>query len=291
MPLSVVQGQYRIVGASPDGDSIRFYPDDPHAWADAGIAAKPNAQGGVQLRLDAIDALETHYTPPHAPHAWHQPAELGNGASARLLELLGFTAVTRNDRNIVTASTPDATPGYILTRFADVYGRAVSLAYAGPRRGRGAKAGLAHVDRTELRRSVNYRLLAGGWVYPTFYSKLYVDFREELAAVTVAARDAAKGVWEHDATLPGFTLRSVGQLTDELVILPKIFRRLAEYLTDATDAAIDLSGFSAFLSSHGDDKLFTVPRGQATNLATLVKISRNKLTLQLPPEQIVFQES
>ncbi len=57
----------------------------------------------------------------------------------------------------------------------------------------------------------------------------------------------------------GFTLRFVAQLTDELVILPKIFRRLAEYLTDATDAAIDLSGFSVFLSSHGDDKLFTVP--------------------------------
>ena len=291
MPLTVIQGQYKIVGASPDGDSIRFYPDDPNAWAAAGIAAKANSQGGVQLRLDAIDALETHYTPPHAPHAWRQPTELGNGAAAALLDLLGFTGVTRNAGNIVTASTPDATPGYILTRFADVYGRAVSLAYAGPRRGRGVKAGSAHVDVAELRRSVNHQLLADGWVYPTFYSKLYVDFREELAARTVAAREAKKGVWEHDATLPGFTLRSVTQLTDELVILPKIFRRLAEYLTDATDAKIDLSGFPTFLRTHGDDQLFTVPRGQATNLDTLVKITRNKLTLELPPEQIVFQET
>src|SRR4051794_4585745 len=58
MPMTLVKGHYRIVGASPDGDSIRFYPQDPGVWEAAGIVVRTNSTGGVQLRLDAIDALE-----------------------------------------------------------------------------------------------------------------------------------------------------------------------------------------------------------------------------------------
>jgi hypothetical protein len=46
------------------------------------------------------------------------------------LQRLGFTDVQR-DGERVTSSTPEQTDGYILTRFADKYGRAVSFAYAG----------------------------------------------------------------------------------------------------------------------------------------------------------------
>src|SRR4051794_14343994 len=95
MPLSMITGNYKIIGASPDGDSIRFYPNDPTVWARAGIMVRANAGGGVQLRLDAVDALETHYTPPGAHIPWHQPADLGGGASTALLDLLGFTDVIR----------------------------------------------------------------------------------------------------------------------------------------------------------------------------------------------------
>ena len=209
MPLFVIPGTYRIKNASPDGDSVRFYPDDPDVWTRTKIEAKPNAQGGVQLRLDAIDALETHYTPPHASHQWRQPRECGDGAAARLLDLLGFRDVERNERGIVTSSTPDERPGYLLTRFADVYGRAVSLIYSGARRGRTGADGSAHIEVAELRRSVNYRLLAAGLVYPTFYSKLYVDFREALADATREARAAGKGLWPEDSTTDGFTPRPI----------------------------------------------------------------------------------
>ena len=27
--MTIIKGFYRIVGASPDGDSVRFYPHDP----------------------------------------------------------------------------------------------------------------------------------------------------------------------------------------------------------------------------------------------------------------------
>ena len=287
MPLIAIPGTYRLIGASPDGDSVRFYPDVPTAFADAGLKVKVNAAGGAQLRLDAIDALETHYTPPGAPHPWHQPVALGGGAADALLDLLGFTDVQRDERNIVTSATPAQTPGYILTRFADKYGRAVAFAYAGRRRGGTDKP--VYLAVPELTRSVNYQLLSDGWTYPTFYSKLYVDLRTALAEAAIAARQAGKGVWEHDGTLPGFRLRSRGQLTDQLVILPKLFRRLAEYLTLDAPKNVSLAGFPAFLQA-GNDQLYTVPAGQATQLDTLVERRGQTLRLLLPPEQIVFIE-
>lgn len=289
MPMTLIKGSYRITGASPDGDSVKFYPDDPGVWAANGIVVKANSTGGVQLRLDAIDALETHYTPPHAHAAWKQPEALGDGASSRLLELLGFTSVTRGAGGIVSASTPAETTGYVLTGFADEYGRAVATAFAGSRRGRAADGAQVYLDVAELQRSVNHQLLAEGLVYPTFYSKLYFDLREELAATAVAARAAGKGVWADDASLPGFSLKSRTQLTDDLVILPKLFRRLAEYLTLDDSGGVSLTGFQAFLDAQ-DDRLFTVPTGQATSLSTLVEVRRQTVRLTVPPEQIVFIE-
>src|SRR3954468_7173200 len=245
MPMTLVKGNYRIVGASPDGDSVRFYPEDPGMWEAAGIVVRRNSTSGVQLRLDAIDALETHYTPPHARAPWRQPADLGEGAASTLFELLGFRNVVRDDRGYVTSAAPEQTTGYILTRFADKYGRAVATAFAGGRRGRAVDGSGIYLDVDELHRSVNYRLLATGWVYPTFYSKLYVDLREDLAAAAVAARTAGNGVWAQDATLTGVRLQFRTQLSEELVILPKLFRRLAEYLSLDDTGKVNLAGFPA----------------------------------------------
>lgn len=137
---------------------------------------------------------------------------------------------------------------------------------------------------------MNQGLLADGLVYPTFYAKLYVDLRAELARVAVAARDAKRGVWAADATLTGFTLTSRAQLADELVILPKLFRRISEYLSlEADQTSVDLSQFPGFLAAHADG-LFTVPDGHATTLDTLVQVTGQTARLTIPPEQIVFAE-
>src|SRR3954465_11708449 len=204
MPMTLVKGHYRIVGASPDGDSVRFYPQDPGVWAAAGIVVRTNSTGGVQLRVGAVEPLKTPSTPPHATSPWRQPADLGDGAASALLDLLGFRNVVRDERGYVTTATPEQTPGYILTRFADKYGRAVATAFPGGRRGRAVDGSTLYLDIEELHRSVNYQLLATGWVYPTFYSKLFVDLRNDMAAASVAARTAGNRVWAQDTTLPGF---------------------------------------------------------------------------------------
>jgi hypothetical protein len=132
MPLVLIEGQFRILKAAPDGDSIRFYPNSPNAWRRIGRNAGTNHSGGAQLRLDGIDALETHYQPQrsHLPQQ-RQPLELGRAAAAEMLRLLGFNKVMRGENETVRSAEPANVPGYILSRFADTYGRAVCFAFCG----------------------------------------------------------------------------------------------------------------------------------------------------------------
>jgi endonuclease YncB( thermonuclease family) len=287
MPLRLIKGRYRILHSQPDGDSVHFYPDDAEAFAKLRMNARLSPAGGVQLRLDAIDALETHYTPrAHGGFTQHQPLALAHAAADRLLALLGFGDVKR-DRETVTSATPDETPGHILTRFADKYGRPVAFAYPGA--GDGPDLAQVRLTAPMLRKSVNHRLLAEGLVYPTFYSKLYPDLRIELTAASQAARKTGNGVWAGDATTSGATITSVADLDDHVVILPKLFRRLVDYLAlGAGDVSLDR--FTAFLAAR-DDRLFVISEAHATGMDTITAVAGQKLRLTHPPEDLIFIEA
>src|SRR3954470_7054950 len=91
VPMLVISGPVAIVHSEPDGDSVHFTANDPSEWdLLRGTPVQRNAGGVAQLRLDAIDALETHYTARGGGGRLHQPLELGHAAAARLVELLGF---------------------------------------------------------------------------------------------------------------------------------------------------------------------------------------------------------
>jgi hypothetical protein len=190
MPLNIIKGHYRLQGSEPDGDSVHFHPTNPDAFTSLHLGAQLSSQGATQLRLEAIDALETHYSPRVAGgFLQHQPLGLAHAAAAELLRLLGFTDVQR-DGERVTSSTPEQTEGYILTRFADKYGRAVSFAYASPSDHDDLDS--VFVDAQLLQQSVNFQLVAAGLVYPTYYSKLFPDLRD---ALTGAAGKPAPTTW------------------------------------------------------------------------------------------------
>jgi hypothetical protein len=90
MPMRCIAGTFRIVGSEPDGDSIRFYPADASQWelVPGPHTVRTNAQGGAQLRLDAVDALETHYAPRGGRQS-HQPLPFAHQAGRELLRWLG----------------------------------------------------------------------------------------------------------------------------------------------------------------------------------------------------------
>jgi hypothetical protein len=230
--------------------------------------------------------LETHYTPAtHGARTLHQPLDLAHAAGGRLLDLLGFTNVVR-DGETVTGATPDATPGYILTRFADKYGRPVSLAYAGATDRPDQQP--VFTDVALLRGSVNYQLLSEGLVYPTFYSRLYPDLRADLTVAAADAQGSKAGVWASDATTSGATIQTLADLTDRLVIMPKLFRRLAEYFAlGAGD--VSLAGFMAFLASH-NDRLYVISDGHATGFDTVVEVDGQTVRLTREVTDLIFVE-
>lgn len=283
MALTMVKGRFRVLGASPDGDSVRFYADDPTTYARKNIKVRLNGSGGAQLRLDGIDSLETHYA------NWHQQKELGEAGATALLDYLGFKNVRRDNRGIVTAAEPDEVPGHIMTRFADKYGRAVAFAFAGEAPEREDDGDLVFLDVDRMRTSGNYAVLESGLAYPTFYSLLYVDLRKSMADATNKARAESRGVWLKDLTTEGFEVISRDQLSD-LVILPKLFRRLVDYLDLDETGGASLDGFAHYLDTR-NDRLFTVPDGQSTELSTLVTVDGRHLKMTIPPERVVFVEA
>jgi endonuclease YncB( thermonuclease family) len=288
MPMLVIKGNYRIVGASPDGDSVRFYPDDPDQWdLLRGRRVRRNRSGGAQLRLDGIDTLETHYRPPRGPEL-HQPAPFADKAAAELLSWLGFTDVQRNANGIVTSSDPESRPGYILTRSADVNGRCVALAGRGTD-APGSSGRFITVTVDHLRQTANHHQLAEGLAYPTFYRKLFVDLREEMTAAAQQARQAGKGLWSKDQTQSGVKVQGISTLTDHAVLWPKLFRRLTDYL-QLNDGDPSLEGFPDYLEQRGD-RLFILSTGQWTGLDTVVDVTNgNTVRVTHAPEDLVFDE-
>jgi len=287
MPLSLIKGQYRVLHTSPDGDSIKFYADDPGIWRRLRLRVHANHTGGVQLRLDGIDALETHYLPKGGTLGMqHQPVHFAKAAASALLEFIGFHHVTRGDNGIVSAARPDYVEGYILTRYADVYGRAVAFAFKG--HAQQADGADVQLDTPLLLRSANYHILTHGLAYPTYYTQLYPDIRREMTKAVHQARATNTGLWPGDKTLIGFELDSVQAITDNHVILPKLFRRLMDYLA-INDGAVSLTGFKSYLESR-NDRIVILPEGHVTGFDFVVDVKGQTTKLTTAPEDLVFIE-
>jgi len=282
MSMFLIAGSFRITGAQPDGDSIRFTPNDPAKWdLITGTQVKRNASGGAQLRLDAVDALETHYGTPRT----HQPLELAHAAADELLNWLGFSNVVRGQNETVTSSTPDTVAGYILTRSADLYGRCICFVGRGtPPQDDGSSV---FVDVDVLRTTANHHLIGRGLAYPTYYRALFPDLRNEFTAAAKQARDAGLGVWAADATTSGFNVTGLPSLEDDIVIVPKLFRRLVDYLHLGDDS---VTGFPAFLDQAAD-KFFILSTGHSTTgLDTVVEVTGNTVKMTRPIQDLVFDE-
>lgn len=289
MPLVLIEGHYEVVGAAPDGDSVKFYPGKKTDWKLVrGRAVRSNLRGGAQLRLDAIDALETHYTPPHSPFGTtHQPKDGAQSAANAALEWLGFRDVTRGPNEIVSDAKPKQVPGYIFTRFADTYGRCVAFAFKGKHRGQTGDE--LFFDEATLQNSLNYFLLAEGHAYPTYYSQLYVDLRRALTKAADSARHARKGVWAKDKTTSGYEVpEQLSALQSTAYILPKLYRRLIDYVA-LNGGDTSLEGFEAYLGER-DDRLFVLSEGQKTGFDTVVATEGQTVRLTKPVDDLVFEE-
>ena len=217
MPFHAIQGHFFCVNYSPDGDTVRFKPDDLNDLDLLdGVPPAVNGRGHVSIRFEAIDALETHF------ERRHQPLALANAARNAVLEKLGIRDVIwdQNAGNVVSAR--DGVRGHIVARATDKFGRIIAFVFPGDATQSAEKP--LFVEPAHLDGSLNTALLREGLAYPTFYWSLFADLRAHLTKTAVAARTAGLGVYAVDRTNLPTKITSIGTLTDDAQTVPSCFR-------------------------------------------------------------------
>lgn len=275
-------------GPEPDGDTVKFRPDQPLL-----VEALPRPSGtppdlgarGISVRLEAIDALETHFGETH------QELLGADAARDEMLRLLGFTGVEFFDDapNKVRSADQDSLRGHVLSNGVDANGRLIAFVYAGDTPDPDGTT--VFVDEPRVDASVNARLLAAGHAYPAFYATLPAGLRKHLSTASRAARDADPplGLWARSTADPdgAATVPDLATL-QELVIWPKLFRRLIPYLATG---ATGFDGLDAWLRAdpvHRDDEVFRLDILERANIHDIVRGSGPHVQLTVWPEDFVI---
>ncbi len=277
MPFLVIKGTFHVVGYSPDGDSIRFQADDEANWAKlSGPPVDLNARRHAQLRLEAIDTLETHY------RNTHQPLTLATRALDFLLHGLNITGVQWDVLRTRVTEANDGTEGYIISRNVEPNRRPVAFVYVGePPEADGVRIFL---DVARMRQSLNCHSLEAGLAYPTYYKGLFFDLRRALTEAASRARQANLEIWAEDRTAAGFAVEGMESISEEHVIFPKLFRRLAEYL----EAGGSVAGFKEFLERKAEG-VTIISTSHFTHFDTVVEVVGDIVRMTEPPENLVFE--
>ena len=278
MSFTLIKGTFHVIGYSPDGDSIRFNAKDPSLWKKlSGPAVELNARGHAQLRIEAVDALETHY------QGACQPLRLAHAAAGFLLSELGINEVVWNETHSRVVKAQDETVGYILARSTESNRRPVAFVFAGETEERdGAEINL---DESILKESYNYRLLTSGLAYPMYYNGLFSDLRLPLTSAVTFARSEGKGLWPYDRTTKGFSVSSLKAITEEVAILPKLFRRIVDYMGEGGK----IDGFKEHLQK-GCEPLVRIQQVHFTRLDAIVDMRGEKVRLAEAPENLIFMD-
>jgi endonuclease YncB( thermonuclease family) len=296
MSYTLIKGSFHIHypasplnGPEPDGDTLKFQPDDRALIAALPKPNRPasfNRDGITSIRFEGIDALETHFDV--GGDEYHQNLELALVARDALLAHAGFGAVTFFATRPFKVETVRNHPvrGYILSNGLDTYGRTIAFAFAGDH---------AAVDGTRvfvtpqmLDESLNLFMLREGHAYAAFYLTLPAELRAHLREVATAARRASRGLWPQ-ATATTDQAARIGGLAQlqQLVLWPKLFRRLAPYFQEGY---ADFAALDAWLRQdprNRDDRLL-LPNLELGNMHDLIVEDGDRVRLAYAPEDVVI---
>ena len=263
MPFTLIKGTFRPDIGIPDGDSVRSQPNDPSNIKSLPGIRWRNGQETVQLRYEGIDALEKSAILPHSKNARDFNLGLLSGDSGDLYR---------------TSS------GYILARAADgKSGRPICFVFMdSTSRPDGSQVSLA---ATELRESVNYKILASGLAYPLFYETLYAELREMLRQAIDEAKKMSRGHINLDVSMQGVAFGDKQHLGKIPPIFPKLYRRLMSY----SAVANSLERFLEWLVQNEKEEAHTLSDDRFHGFEKLLEIKQNSIRLLYPPEDIVFR--
>lgn len=221
----VLRGDFVVIGKAPDGDSVRFIPDNAALLKELKNSSRirPSKDGSVQLRFEAIDAPELHFSNVAQP--------LGATSRDALLERMGFHKLSfKSDGATVASSQPERLRGAILSQAAEVNGRPISYALLERDLGAQPDGSRLKLDDALLQKTLNDAMLRSGMAYYTVYTSTPAAQRDYFKGVALEARRKGLGVWAADKTA-SFTLERQDSVTiGGQLVLPKLFRRCISYL-------------------------------------------------------------
>lgn len=296
MPYTLIKGSFHIHypdtplnGPEPDGDTLKFQPDN--RWLIENLPrpnrpARFNQRGITTIRFEGIDALETHFS--IEGEEYHQEMNLALQSRDTLIEEAGFGKVSFFDHAPFKVERVQNHPvrGYLLSNGLDTYGRTIAICYIGTH---GKTDGSQiFVQPEDLENSLNAIMLKKGQAYPAFYLSLPEPLRRHLRMNSMAARQALKGLWQKATatTTQSVTIERSDQLQN-LVIWPKLFRRLASFYQDGQT---DLGEFDAWLRADPKDRddRILLPNMGLGNMHDLIHISGKTIKMIHMPEDVVI---
>jgi endonuclease YncB( thermonuclease family) len=271
----VIAGTFHIKGFQPDGDSIRFQATNPSNWDFFKWAtAADKAAKKKQLRVEAIDALETHY------EGYHQPRAFALAALEALLEMLRIDTVIYSLGLTQVVSANDGKAGFIASASVDPFGRPVS--YVFPKDAKLTDGAVMESSDLPIDDSLNFQLAREGLVYPTFYTTTDRVFAEKIRAVVARARATKRGIWSIDRT-SDFTLLDIRTLQEDNLIMPKLFRRLVGFY----ERYAEFDKLEEYMKKQRDN-LVLWDGTKKKSLADLMTIEGRRLRMTTPVEDILF---
>ena len=283
-----VPGTIVVMGKQPDGDSVRFVPDEADALARiyrAHLLRPSRTDGSHQLRLEGIDAPETHY----GGHA--QP--LGHEARDHFLKrVLGFGRLEFKGET-VAAARPKTLKGAILTQSADVHGRPICyLLREGDTANPFDDTATGRVEPDRLAQTANLAMLQAGFAYPLLYTSTPREHRAVFTEAGRRARDEKLGVWDLDAS-PRFALQDRGSIDAGApaaqLVFPKLFRRATDYLT-AVERGFE-GDLVDWLERNGtEDDLVVVNGTNEVPLSVLLRRENDRYRFDADVTETVFVE-
>ncbi|MBI5954135.1 MAG: hypothetical protein HY865_20955 [Chloroflexi bacterium] len=271
----VIAGTFHIKGFQPDGDSIRFQANKQEHWNFFTWKTAPDkAAKKKQLRVEAIDALETHY------EGYYQPRAFALAALESLLDLLQIHTVTYSLSMTKVVDASDGKAGFIASAAVDPFGRPVS--YVFPKDAKLTDGAVMDSSQLPVEESINFQLAREGLVYPTFYTTTDRVFAEKIRAVVARARATKRGIWSIDRTAD-FTLWDIRTLQEDNLVMPKLFRRLVFFFASYSD----FGKLEEYMKKQRDN--LTLWDGtKKKSLADLMTIEGRRLRMSTPVEDILF---
>jgi len=201
---------------------------------------------------------------------------------------MGDIRYNKNNPNQVESTSQTSMPGYIIANGTDKYGRVIAFVYNGiSEQEDGAKI---YLEEAKLKESINYKFFKNSLAYPALYTTLPIELVEIFRLETGELKNKKLNIWDKDVVSKEKSIKitNLKQLED-LVIWPKLFRRLTDYFSDDYKDLRDFISWIKADSENRDDDI-TLPNREKAELHDMFIVQEGAIKFKYLPEEVILHD-